>query len=84
MKANRAYHLIATRAGLEPAFLATDDRLDRIEIVSVDDGEVLFYWEIPAKLASRLLKELRADLASLAAEEFIDKWAGADAEDLFE
>jgi hypothetical protein len=83
MKANRAYHLIASREGLEPAFLATDDRLDRIEVVSIDDGEVLLFWEVPAKLASRLLKELRADLASLPAEEFIDKWVGADAEDLF-
>lgn len=83
MRANRAYELIVSRGGIEPAFLAADDRLDRIEIVSIDDGEVLLFWEVPAKLASRLLKEVRADLASLAADEFIDKWAGADAEDLF-
>lgn len=84
MKANRAYHLNVAREGLEPAFLATDGRLDRIEVVSIDDGEVVFFWELPAKLASRLLKELRADLAGLEAEEFIDKWVGADSEDLFE
>ena len=84
MKANRAYHLSVSREGIEPAFLATDDRLDRIELVSIDDGEVALYWELPAKLASRLLRELRADLASLQAEEFIDKWTGADAEDLYE
>ncbi len=83
MRANRAYELIVSRGGLEPAFLAAEDRLDRIEIVSIDDGEVLLYWTVPAKLASRLLREVRADLASLPAEEFIDKWAGADAEDLF-
>jgi hypothetical protein len=84
MKANRAYHLIASREGLEPAFLATDRRLDRIEVVSIDDGEVTLFWDVPAKLASRLLRELREDLATLDAEEFIDKWTGADAEDLFE
>ncbi|HUE26093.1 MAG TPA: hypothetical protein VMP89_04915 [Solirubrobacteraceae bacterium] len=83
MKANRAYELIVSRGGLEPAFLADDDRVDRIEVVSVDDGEVVFYWELNAKLASRLLKELRADHAALEAEEFFDKWVGADAEDLF-
>jgi hypothetical protein len=83
MRANRAYDLIVTRGGLEPAFLASDDRLDRIEIVSVDDGEVLLYWTVPAKLASKLLKQLRSDLVELAAEDFIDKWVGADAEDLF-
>ena len=84
MKANRAYELIVSRDGLEPAFLATEDRLDRIEIVSIDDGEVVLFWEVPAKLASRLLRELRVDLANLGADEFIDKWTGADAEDLFE
>jgi hypothetical protein len=83
MRANRAYDLIVSRGGREPAFLAAEDRLDRIEIVSFEDGEVLLYWTVPAKLASKLLRELRADLAALPAEEFIDKWAGADAEDLF-
>lgn len=83
MRANRAYELIVSRGGLEPAFLASDDRLDRIEIVSVDDGEVLLYWNLPAKTASRLLKLLRVDLVELPAEEFLDKWIGADAEDLF-
>ncbi len=82
MKANRAYHLIVSREGLEPAFLADDDRLDRVEIISIDDGEVALYWDLPAKRAARLLKELRADLAGMEADEFFDKWVGADAEDL--
>lgn len=84
MRANRAYELTVSRDGIEPAFLATDERLDRIEVVSIDDGEVTLYWDVPAKVASRLVKELRVDLAALDAEEFIDKWTGADAEDLFE
>lgn len=83
MKANRAYHLIVSREGLEPAFMADAKRLDRIEIVSVDDGEVILYWDLQAKVASRILKELRVDLVSMGADEFIDKWIGADAEDLF-
>ena len=82
MKANRAYHLIVSREGIEPAFLADEARLDRIEVVSVDDGEVALYWNLPPKRATRLLKELRADLASMEASEFFDKWVGADAEDL--
>ena len=82
MKANRAYHLIVSREGLEPVFMADQGRVDRIEVVSVDDGEVAFYWHLPAKRAARLLKELRADLVNMQAEEFFDKWVGADAEDL--
>ena len=83
MKANRAYQLIVTRDGHEPAFMADPRRLDRIEIVSIDDGEVVLYWNVAPRLASRLLKQLREDLVALDAEAFIDKWIGADAEDLF-
>jgi hypothetical protein len=83
MKANRAYELIVRREGHEPVFLADPNRRDRIEVVSIDDGEVVLYWNVQAKLASRLLKLLREDLVALDAAEFIDKWIGADAEDLF-
>ena len=81
MRANRAYELIVSRGGLEPAFLADRHRLDRIEVVSIDDGEVVLYWDLPAKQASRLLKMLRTDLVSMDAEEFLRAWEGADAQD---
>ncbi|HUB03444.1 MAG TPA: hypothetical protein VMA76_00175 [Solirubrobacteraceae bacterium] len=81
MKANRLYHLIVSREGREPAFLSDPSRTDRIEVVSVDDGEVILYWDVDPKQASKLLRLLRADLASLEAEEFFDKWLDADAED---
>jgi hypothetical protein len=82
MKANRLYHLIVSREGREPAFLSDPRRTDRIEVVSVDDGEVILYWEVEPKQASKLLKLLRADLVSLESDEFFDKWLDADAEDL--
>jgi hypothetical protein len=78
LKANRAFDLIVSRGGLEPAFLADRDRLDRIEVVSVDDGEVVLFWDLPAKDASRLLKALRTDLVALDADVFIATWEGAD------
>jgi hypothetical protein len=81
MRANRAYELIVSRGGREPAFLADPDRTDRIEVVSIDDGEVILYWELTAKDAAKLLKLLRIDLVSLEAEEFFDKWLDADWED---
>jgi len=81
VRANRAYELIVSRGGLEPAFLADRHRLDRIEVVSIDDGEVVLYWDLPAKQASRLLKMLRTDLVSMDAEEFLRAWEGADAQD---
>src|SRR5258708_38638917 len=84
MRPTRAYPLGCWGEGIAPAFLAPPARLDRIELVSIDDGEVALYWELPAKLASRLGRELRAALASPQAEELSDKGAGADAEDLCE
>lgn len=81
MRANRAFELIVSRGGLEPAFLADHYRLDRIEVVAIDDGEVVLYWDLPAKEATRLLKELRADLVGLDADEFVARWEGADAEE---
>ncbi len=81
MKANRAYDLLVSRDGIEPAFLADAGRLDRIELVSIDDGEVVLFWDLPAKRASQLVRALRADLAQLRADEFIARWEGADAQD---
>jgi len=74
MKANRAFHLIASREGVGPAFLAGERRLDRIEVVSIDDGEVVLFWDLSAKDASRLLRDLRADLAAMDAGTFLRKW----------
>jgi hypothetical protein len=79
MKANNAYRLIVSREGIEPAFLADRERLDRIEVVSIDDGEAILYWDLPAKQASRLVKAIRHDLAGMDAEEFIRTWEGTDA-----
>jgi hypothetical protein len=82
MKANRAYHLIVSRQSHEPAFLADSDRLDRVEVVSIDDGEVVLYWVLPPKDAAKLLRGLRADLAQLRADEFIATWEGSDSQPL--
>jgi hypothetical protein len=78
MKANRAFELIVARSGREPAFMASRNRLDRVEVVSIDDGEIVLYWELPPKQANKLLKELRTDLVGLEAEEFVSIWEDAD------
>jgi hypothetical protein len=75
MKANRAYRLIVTRAGRAPALLADAGRADHIEIVEIDSGEVVLFWDRPPAAASRLARALRADLAQLPAEEFLARWS---------
>lgn len=78
MRANRAYHLIVSRDHLAPSFLAGEDVQDRIELVSIDDGEVVLFWRLAPKPAARMLRELRADLAGMEADSFLDKWSAAD------
>jgi hypothetical protein len=75
MKANRAYRLIVTRGGRTPALLADTGRVDHIEVVEVDAGEVVLFWDRPPQAASKLARALRADLSQLEAEEFLARWA---------
>jgi hypothetical protein len=75
MKANRAYRLIVTRAGRAPALLADPGRIDHVEVVEIDSGEVILFWDRPPQAASKLARALRADLAQLEAEEFQARWS---------
>lgn len=73
MRANRVYELIVTRDAPGPALLA-GERRDRVEVVSIDDGEVVLFWELPARAAARWVRELRRDLATLQDEVFLRRW----------
>jgi len=75
MRANRAYRLIVTRGGRTPALLADTGRVDHIEVVEIDAGEVILFWDRPPQAASKLARALRADLSQLQDEEFLARWA---------
>jgi hypothetical protein len=75
VKANRAYRLIVTRAGRAPAMLADPSRIDHVEVVEIDSGEVVLFWDRPALAASKLARALRGDLAQLEAQEFLARWS---------
>jgi hypothetical protein len=78
VKANRAYRLILTRGGRAPALLADTPRVDHIEVVEIDAGEVVLFWDLPPHAASRLARALRADLSQLEAQEFLARWTTVD------
>ena len=78
MKAKGAYRLIVTRGGRAPALLADAGRIDHIELVGIDDGEVVLFWDLPPHAASRMARALRAQLAQLDADEFIARWSTVD------
>jgi hypothetical protein len=75
MKANRAFELIVSRDTREPSFLADPRRHDRVEVVSIDDGEVVMFWELPVREAAKLARQLREDLIQLEPEDFIRTWS---------
>ena len=75
MKASHAYRLIVTRAGRAPALLADAERTDHLEVVEIDSGEVVLFWDRPPHAASRMARALREELAQLEAGEFIARWS---------
>ncbi len=74
MKANRVYALAVRRGGRGPALLAGPDRVDTVEVVELASGEVALFWQLRPADAARLARALRADLAQLEAEAFMDAW----------
>jgi hypothetical protein len=75
VRAKDAYRLIVTRGGRAPALLADATRVDHIEIVEIESGEAVLFWDRPPPAASRLARALRADLAQLQATEFFARWS---------
>ena len=76
MRANRAYRLIVTKGSRGLRRFATSDRIDNLEVVDIDIGEVVLFWDCTAQDAARMERALRADLAQMEADEFLDRWTG--------
>jgi hypothetical protein len=74
VKANRAYELTVRRSSRGPAMLADPSRPDTVEVVEVDSGEVVLFWDTLPSLTGRLVRALRTDLAQLDAEVFLARW----------
>ena len=78
MRAKDAYRLIVTRGGLAPALLADATRVDHIEVVEIESGEAVLFWDRAPHAASRLARALRADLTHMQATEFFARWSTVD------
>jgi hypothetical protein len=74
MKANRAYELIVRRGSRLPAMFSSPDRLDHVEVVEIDSGEVVLFWDTAPAQTGKLARALRADLAQLDADAFVARW----------
>ena len=82
MRANRAYRLIHTRGSRAPSFLSGwmgIDSMDQVEIVSVDDGEIVLFWDVAGASAGGFVRAIRADLSQLEHDAFIERWSSVEA-----
>jgi hypothetical protein len=77
VRAKARYRLIVRRGSAMPARL-DPDRTDHVEVVDVDDGEVVLFWDLLARDTKRVLALLRADLQGLDDREFLERWASFD------
>jgi len=71
MRANRAYELKVHREG---RLFRPSERLEHVEVVEVDTGEVALFWDTRPRETGRLARALRRDLAQLEAKDFFAKW----------
>ena len=78
MRANRAYRLIHTRGSRAPAFLSGPDRMDQVEVVSIDDGEIVLFWDVTGAEAGSFVRAIRADLSQLEAASFLERWSSVE------
>jgi hypothetical protein len=74
VKANRAYELLVRRGSRLPAMLASPSRLDHVEVVDIDSGEVVLFWDTAPGQTGKLARALRSDLAQLEADAFVARW----------
>lgn len=81
MTASRNYDVIVTRTGITPGRLASADRFDHVEVVSVEDLEVVLFWDVSARATGRMEAALRDDLQRLESDEFIARWSAVESED---
>jgi hypothetical protein len=75
MRAKGRYRLVVRREGHAPAVLAAPDRVDHVEIIDVDEGETVLYWDLLPRDAKRVVAILRAELETMEAQEFFERWA---------
>ena len=78
MRARRAYEVKHVRGGVAPAILAAPDRVDHVEVVEIDSGEVVLLWDLAPAEARRRVRQIREDLANLEAEEFLAAWRAVE------
>jgi hypothetical protein len=75
VRARDAYRLIVKRGGIAPALLAHPTRSDHVEVVEIDSGEVLLFWDLAPSEAARVARAVRADLMRLQDDEFRARWS---------
>jgi hypothetical protein len=54
--------------------LRSAGEVDHIEVVEIESGEVVLFWDTTPRQTGRLSRALKTDLAQLEAEDFLARW----------
>jgi hypothetical protein len=73
MKAANAYRVLHQRSSRLPARI-DPLRQDCVEVVEIATGEVVLFWDLAAREATRRVRALREDLVRLDDEAFLEHW----------
>ena len=78
MRAKTAYRILVGRGGRAPSMLAAADRMDHVEVVDIADGEVVLFWDLPPREATRFARAIREDLNALEVDDFLARWSAVE------
>lgn len=76
MKAGRCFRVLHQRSSRLPARVDLL-RLDCVEVVEIASGEVVLFWDLPSREATKRTRALREDLGRLEEEDFLARWGEA-------
>jgi hypothetical protein len=76
--AARDLAVVHRRGSRVPAFLQPAPKSDQVEVVELDSGEVVLFWDVPSGAARRFVRALRADLGGMERDELLSKWGAVE------
>lgn len=77
-----AYRVRRQRDSRGPAFLAPPDAFDQVEVVDLDTAETVLLWDLPPRVAGRLVRLVRTDLHRHGPREFLERWSAVGEDEL--
>ena len=74
MRSNRELRVVHAKGPGGLASFGDRDRIDQVEVVEIASGESVLFWDVRAGDLKPMMRALRADLAQLDTDSFLERW----------